>query len=306
MRRPPKLSTLSCFSLAIVLTAADLPRPVAAAEPPAPTSSQQAEQTFAAGLASYEAGDFTGAITAWTSARAHMAADPQALDAWHVLGLDLAQAHVRAYRVDRDVGHFEPAQQLLDEYVDWVDRPGHTMDDAEREDRPRALEMLAFIERERAARTMAAAPAPAPVVAPVSVAEAPPVRIDSAPRQRQLKAGRAMIGTGAVALGIGVGSAVAAGVLATRAPRIEREYEALQSEIGNDEPSPAESARLDELTLKGKRANVGVIASAACSAVFLAAGIGLLSGGLVVRKRALRATPAVGPGYAGAAVSLRF
>jgi hypothetical protein len=297
------------LSLATILVATSVATPVRAAQPAgttAPTPVSDAKQSFAAGLARYEAGDYAGAIAAWTSARAQMATDPQARDAWHVLGLDLAQAHVRAYRLDRDLGHFDPAQQLLDAYVEWVDRPGHTMDDAEREDRPRALEMLAFIERERAARTAATAPTPAPVVEPSKPAAPPMPRNDSEGRESRLRASHALIGSGVVALGLGLGSIVAVGVLVPRGARTERDFEMLQAEIGNDPPTPEQQAQRDEINRRGIAVNTGVIAAGTCAAVFLAAGIGLLSGGLVVRKRALRAAPSVGPGYAGASMSLRF
>jgi hypothetical protein len=308
-RTPQRSSLHVIVATALLGTSVPIAR---ASEPATPTQSATdsralAKERFTAGLASYEAEDFAGAIAAWTSARELMAGDAEARDGWHVLGLDLAQAHVRAYRIDRDRSHFAPAKQLLDAYVAWVDRPEHTMTDAEREDRPRALEMLAFLEREDGAIAPASAATPAPVVAPSPAdADRPIARVDSRARKRKLRAAHAMIGTAAVSLGIGVGGVVAAVVGGRRASKAERDFEALHAEIGDDEPTPAQVAEREELVLAGKRANATVIAGSVAAALFLSTGAGLLAGGLVVRKHALRVTPAVGRGYAGAGLSMRF
>ncbi len=302
----------SSISVALAIALGGTPVRTFAAEAPvvAPSDTRtQAKVRFDEGLAAYERSDFAGAIEAWTSARALMADDPAAQDAWHVLGLDLAQAHVRAYRLDRDVGHFAPARALLEAYVAWVDRPAHTMTPDEQEDRPRAVEMLAFIATEREHRSDSIAPLPAPApraaVAPAPDRAAPP--IDDAAHQRKLKTAHGLIAGGAVSLGLGVASSVVLGVSVSRAMATEREYVDTQAGAQQDGVvSDAERAELDDIAAKGKSANQWYIASAVAVAVFTAAGVGLLAGGLVARKRALRAAPVVGKGYGGVAVSMRF
>jgi hypothetical protein len=289
-------------AIATTLVVTGVPTQAWAGEPPAPSaapsdSRAQAKARFDEGLTAYERSDFAGAIQAWTSARALMADDPAARDAWHVLGLDLAQAHVRAYRLDRDAGHFAPAQELLDGYVAWVDRPAHTMSPDEEEDRPRALEMLAFIEKEREGRSASIAPLPAPAPHPTVSAGEPAPPFDTAAHQRKLKTSRGLIAGGAATLGVYV----------ARAARAERDYESAEAQAMEDGTiSGEERAELDEIAVRGGRANTGYIVSAVGVAVFGAAGIGLLAGGLVMRKRALKAAPAVGKGYAGVALSMRF
>lgn len=298
----------SSVSLALAIALGGAPTRTFAAETPAPSDTRtQAKVRFDEGLVAYERSDFAGAIEAWTSARALMADDAGARDAWHVLGLDLAQAHVRAYRLDRDVGHFPPAQALLEAYVAWVDRPAHTMTPDEQEDRPRAMEMIGFIATEREQRSDSIAPLPAAraTVAPAPDRAAPP--IDDAARQRKLKTAHGLIAGGAVSLGLGVASSVLLGVSVSRARATEREYEDTHARASEDDViSDAEQAELDDIGAKGRSANQWYIASAVGVAVFTAAGVGLLAGGLVARKRALRAAPVVGKGYGGVAFSMRF
>jgi hypothetical protein len=302
-------------AIATTLVVTGVPTQAWAAEPPAPAaapsdSRAQAKARFDEGLTAYERSDFAGAIESWTSARALMADDPAARDAWHVLGLDLAQAHVRAYRLDRDAGHFAPAQELLDGYVAWVDRPAHTMSPDEEEDRPRAVEMLAFIEKERTARDDAApsAPAPAPVVAavPPSHADRAATPTDPSARAHELRTSTALIASGSVSLGLAVASGVALALCMRNAASAERDYEMLQSEIGDRPPTDEEADDLAFAEQRGINANAGTIASGVGIAVFTAAGVGMLASGLVMRKRALLAAPAVGKGYAGVALSMRF
>jgi hypothetical protein len=310
----PKLPALVACPLAFAIATATAP--VRAAEAPEPTSTTQtpevraaAKAKFDAGLAKYEAGDYDGAIAAWTAAHALMADDSAVREARYVLGFDLAQAHLRAYKMDRDRNHFAPARALLEDYVAWVDRPQYTMDEAEREDRPRAIEMLAFIDHEQAGAAVEPAPVLAPVVVPAKVeVDAPVHRVDAQAQQKRLRRAKGMIAGGGVALGLAIGSGIALGVAATRAPRFERDYERLTSEVAEQggEPTPEQQDALDRAELGGKRANAGTIAAAAAIVVLVPVGVGLLAGGLVVRKRALRAAPAVGPGYAGASLSLRF
>lgn len=72
---------------------------------------------------------------------------------------------MRAYTRDNDKARRAASKPLLERFVAWVDRPGHTMDEGERQDRRRAIERLERIARE------SSSPPPPRVVQP---ATAPP------------------------------------------------------------------------------------------------------------------------------------
>jgi len=309
------MKSLSVTCAAITMLATAMPTPARAAGEPAPVEASTTAPTtsaasprevahaqFKTGLARYEMGDYAGAIESWTLAHELMAPDADAAQSRHVLGLDLAQAHVRAYRIDGDRSHFDPAERLIDDYIAWVDRPGHTMDAAEQEDRPRALEMLAFLEDQRAAR--AGAPVVTVTPPPRVVAPAPADAPAPAPRGLSRRTANILIGTGAASLALGVGSVAAAVAFGFRGPRLEMEHERIQADIAMT--GETSSPELEENIRKGRRNNAATIASITGATVFTVAGVALLTTGLVKRRRLLRATPAVAAGYGGLTITGRF
>ncbi|HWB81679.1 MAG TPA: hypothetical protein VG755_42245, partial [Nannocystaceae bacterium] len=94
---------------------------------------------FKAGLAAYEREDYADAIGHWEQAHALMQSVPELIGPRHIMQLDLAQAHMRAYDRDGRREHLDSARGLLESYIAWLDRPGHRLTPDEREDRPRAL-----------------------------------------------------------------------------------------------------------------------------------------------------------------------
>ncbi|MBC8071845.1 MAG: hypothetical protein IAG13_26195 [Deltaproteobacteria bacterium] len=258
---------------------------------------------FESGLAAYQTGNYALAITQWTQAHAVMASVPALTGPRHVLGLDLGQAHLRAYDRDGDPRHLEVAQPLLRGYIEWVDRTDHELTDVEREDRPRALDMLARIDAEQ--RGLAPVPA-------ITRPAASPVGSPASPSRMDAKTSRRLVIAGSVTLGVAVLSAVTALALMPSAGRIEYEYEQLQAEALERYPNyPADGAaeyasRFDEINRRGHATNAAIIAMGSISVITLVTGVPLLATGLVARKRNLSMSPNLSRNYAGAQLGFRF
>lgn len=281
-----------------------LAQPAAEAEPSASTDAPTEDPAlglsrahFKSGLAAYEREDYYGAIDHWEQAHALMESVPELIGPRHIMQLDLAQAHMRAYDRDARREHLDSARGLLESYVAWLDRPGHTLTPAEREDRPRALAMLSRIDIE--ALSMSRPP--------------PPPRVDAAPKRAQpvapvvsRRTARGMIIGGGVSLGVAVAgvAGMIAGMSASR--RAEHDYEVAQGESINRGDVPPGGPALDEADRRGRQANAAIIASGTVIAVGAVVGIPLLAAGLVARRRHIRATPTAGRGYAGAQLGFAF
>ncbi|MBK8715081.1 MAG: hypothetical protein IPN32_10065 [Deltaproteobacteria bacterium] len=242
---------------------------------------------FRRGLAAYEAGDYGEAVTHWTQAHALMATEPELNAARHVLELDLGQAHVRAFERDGDRTHLATARPLLEGFVAWVDRPQHALTTAERDDRARAISMLARIDIEGAA----VIPAPTPT-APDARAKPRTARTD-APALDRRQAGRMMI-AGGVVLGLGVAAAIGVVALMPRARRIESDYELASEASGGSVPGADEMAHLEDLGQRGRAVNRGVLGLATVAAVGVLVGVPLLAVGGAARRRNARLAPTAG------------
>jgi hypothetical protein len=251
-----------------------------------------AHARFDKGLAAYEAGDYAGAAEQWTEAYSLMASVPGLVGARNVLAFDLAQAQLRAYDADGERHRLLAAKELLDRYVAWVDRPGHTMNAAEREDRPRAIEMLARIDVELR-------PISSPVVerpaAAVPAAVPPHTHPSARERFDAMKRARNLIIGGSVMLGLGVAAGATAVGLSVRANAVADEFA-----LANDD------LEREHADFRGRRLNAGVITAAVGAATFTVIGVPLLAAGLVQRRRALRMTPAVSPTHAGLQLHFAF
>jgi hypothetical protein len=272
--------------------------PEVAAESASDTSAVGlARALFERGLASYEAGDYGGAAAHWSSAYELMASDPSLVKSRRVLAFDLGQAHMRAYDVDGDRSRLGKARPLLEDYVAWVDRPGHTMSDDEREDRARAEEMLARIDI-----LEGAPPSPRSVAAPTPPEDAP-----SRPPERR-RTGTGFIVGGSVSLTLGVALAAGAITFAVRGREAERDFADAEMNLVSD-PGNAEfiNAR-DKAEFNGKQANAGIITMSTLSALMGVGGIAMIVTGAKMRQRArnLALAPAMAPGFAGAVVRGRF
>lgn len=256
-----------------------------------------ARALFERGLASYEDGDYGSAATHWQSAYALMASDPALAKARRVLAFDLGQAHMRAYDVDGDRSRLGEARPLLEDYVAWVDRPGHTMSDDEREDRARAEEMLARIT------ILEGAPPSPQSVAPATPRPDAPLRAPERHRN-----GTGLIIGGSVSLTLAVALAAGAITFSVRGRRAEIEFEEAQANLQSDPGNPELVNDRDRAEFEGTQSRSGLIATSTLSALMGVGGIALIVTGAKMRQRArnLAVTPAMGPGFAGAVVRGRF
>lgn len=272
MTRPGR-PLASCIALTVGLVAA----PVRAGAPEVVDAEDRiatAEAAFEVGLQRWRRGNYGGAVTAWTSAH-RLLGSVDDLGMQRILGFDLAQAHLRVWVVDHDRTHLWAAQRLLEDYVYWIDRPGHRRTAHEDADRDHALEMLAFVEIEQAALASTIARSTAAVRPP------PPPPPPPTVRRRETIAMGLVIG-GSATLGVGIVFAGALGGLA-RSARGEPIYLA-------EHESPRKA----------------IIATAVCMSLFSAAGIGMLAAGLVKRRALITAYPTLARGHAGVAVGVSF
>ncbi len=277
---------------AIVLTALPVtaqPSDAAATAPSASTTKSRA--LFEQGLDAYGAGNYEAATRHWTEAYDLMSNDPTLLEGRRVLGFDLAQAHMRAYGTDRDPKRLDAARPLLESYVAWVDRPEHTMNDAEREDRQRAVELLEQIDDETRPdavpplpRVEAPAPAPQPAVAP-----SPP---------NPQRNGTGLLVAGGLSLGGGIASMVAASAFFHIGNVAERQFE--------EAAANEDTAGIDQANRDGSRANVGFLTSAVAATALTVAGVTMLAVGGVRRRRFVSASAAVTPQGGMASLSFNF
>jgi len=255
-----------------------------------------ARSLFEQGLDAYEADDYAGAAEYWSEAHELMAEDPELSAGRRVLGFDLAQAQMRAYAKDHDNSRVTAAKPLLETFVAWVDRPGHTMDEGEKQDRMRAIELLERIESESSP--------PPPVPAPELVRPQPAPTVAPPPAEPRPSGTGLLIG-GGLALGGGVASVVAAFAMTADGRAAEQRYDAAQEALARDE-DPAAHAEIEAADRAGRRSNVGLVTSATSAFLLGAAGITMLAIGGHRRRRYVSASASLSPGSAAASVSVRF
>ena len=297
VRRLASSVTAGCLAGALALPSVS----VSAAPAPA-TETEDEEQAapdpaavlsqslFEEGLQAYEAEDYAGAATSWTEAHSLMGRVPALSAGRRVLGFDLAQAQMRAYATDRDPARLAAAEPLLHSFIAWVDRPEHTMDEAEREDRERAVELLQQIEDESAQPQPAAAPPP-PVVRPDPAPAAPP-------EPKPNPSGKGLLIAGGVSMGVSVAAVVGAALSIKAGQRAEDRYNEASSRMDFDGTAAADR--------DGRRANRLFLTSASAAFLLGAAGITMLTIGGLRRKRHISASAAVTPNGAAATATLRF
>lgn len=294
--------SLRTLTVGTLIGALALPSSTALAAPPPDTSEiaesapQEPDPAIAAsrvlfeqGLDAYDAEDYATAARLWTEAHAQMRDVPSTSDGRRILGFDLAQAQMRAYALDGDPARLAAAKPLLETFIAWVDRPRHTMNEDERQDRQRAIELLAQINEHAEEET--AEPAPAPRLVSPSPAPAPPPPAHSPD-------GKGLLIGGGVALAGGI-AAVATTFVSIRAGQAA-EDELVAAQWVNDE------AAIDAANRDGRRANIGMIISASSALVLGSAGIAMLAVGARRRHRHISASAAVTPNSAGATMTLRF
>jgi hypothetical protein len=237
-----------------------------------------ARAAFDVGLEAYRDGDYPGAVEAWTSAHRLILLAVDDVEMERVLGFDLAQAHLQVYASDRDPKHLAVARTLLEDYILWIERPGHAITTEDRPDLDRAHELLAIVEIDQAAaiadRHANPYPPgwwPPPPPRPRRThADVPP---PPEPLRRQRRESTTWIVIGTVGLGVGVVFATVTGVLAR-----------------DDRPSN----------------KTGLAFAATMTAVGGVVGATGLTIGLLKHRAILRASPALSRSGAGASVRVSF
>jgi hypothetical protein len=250
----------------------------------------EAEAHYRQGEASYEVFDYDDAIEHWKTALSKLPASPATAETRNAIVYNIASAQEKAFAQDHDVVRLHKAKALLERYVSEV-IAASSVDDA---DVAIARARIAELERRIAEAEAEAEPtAPPPSILPTAATS-----VDDPPRRSKRQ--RALIGSGAALLGLGVG-AVIAGV--TTGAVMTRRASSRLPELGE---LGDEDERADEI----QRGNAGETVAIACGAaggVLAIVGIGLLVAG-VKRPAAKRTawTPALGPRNVGLAFSARF
>lgn len=126
-----------------------------------PSSLELARALVAEGRRSYGARDFVRAAEQWELAYALMTGIEGLRADAHALAFDLGRAHVHAWELDLDAERLSRARNHLGEFVAWVGHPDHAMDAATREDRRRAVELIARIDAVQLATRAEPPPPPA-------------------------------------------------------------------------------------------------------------------------------------------------
>lgn len=266
------------------LVCASWPIPAHAAAPVSATEDQALEVAMAAfdvGLDAYKKADYARAIESWTSAHRLLLLAVDDIEMQRVLGFDLAQAHLRQHASDRDPEHLRRARPLLEEYILWIERPGHAVTTAERDDVDHAHELLAIVEIDQAAaiadRHASPYPpdtTPAPPPAIRREAPAPPPPPDPVHRLRRESTGWLVVGGASMGLSLAMGGVV--GVLV-------RDQDQRASGSG-----------------------AGLAAATTLTVLFGGIGIAGLTIGLVKRNAVLRASPTLSRTSFGATMRLAF
>lgn len=296
-RRLIRAVTVSLFAGSLALPSASVLAAPPPSTSPAETSVAQepdpavarSRSLFEQGLDAYDADDYAGAVQYWTEAHELMAQTPELSESRRVLGFDLAQAQMRAYDKDADHSRVTAAKPLLEGFVAWVDRPGHTMDEGEKQDRRRALELLERIESE--------SPPPTAVPPPELVQPAAPPAEPPAPTAPKPSGTGLLIGGG-----LAVGGSVAAAIAASAAIASARTAEDdLLLAANADDNAGAMAANRD-----GRRANIIFLTSVTSAVLLGAGGVTMLAIGGCRRRRYVSASAALTPSSATASVSVRF
>jgi hypothetical protein len=302
----------STIALALVLAplhvraeAAALAQPATASSSPAVTRTPEvdagasapeddriarARQLYDEGEDRFATADYTGAIELWGRAFASL---PDTTDTGRIKALliyNLATAHERAYDISDELGHLRQARSLMQNYADSI--PSLFVATAEADDeRDKITARLNQIARkidlaERARKRERRAGGD------TDPADDDDARDRVAARRRAT----ALLASGATlgALGI-VGLAVMTGglVMGRRANDID--------DLADDDIS----GRRDRFA-RGRGGNTMAIVGGALGGVLVVSGAVLLGIGASARRKTVAWSPALAPGFAGAALRMRF
>ncbi len=286
--------------LLALLTALTLLRPTTAAAAPvaAPQELAAFEAGFTEGQAQYDRGEFLAAARTWVRAADRLRETTANRDNRSAVYEYAADAFIRGLTGANDPIGLREAVTALRIYCDGFTRAyGTETTISARITGPRDVLERQLVETEAAQRPATDAPPSEPGDGP----SGDPVQ--PAPRGKPWK-GLASIG--GVAIGLGLGAAVLAGVGGARG----RSFEAKFDDPANMCVLAAPSAECAEFYDAGKTSNTMTIAGAVMAPLLVGAGVALLVVGLK-RRAAGRETqagvvPTLAPGFAGLSMSGRF
>lgn len=235
---------------------------------PAEVTLDDAKQLFARGQTCYETADYGCAIDLWTMAYDEVS--QAATDDPHARALllyNLAQAHRRAYEVDRDIEHLRRARALLLTYLELLEVVTQSPDARAREqlETERALDEL-DAELARSEAHSLVVPVAVPADAPSPSGKRPGLALE-------------IVGANVLAFGLlgGAGLALAGTLIGREA-----------NDFAGIEPSEYE-ARTTQLE-RGRRANLLAQAGAGAGGALLVLGVALIAGGVAMDRKHARSS----------------
>ncbi|KIG13076.1 hypothetical protein DB30_00541 [Enhygromyxa salina] len=279
-----------------MLAPANANDPAAADEAPVDPNLETAETIFRQGQAKYETADYAGAIELWTAAYALVGSSTENASIKALLIYNLAQAHLKAFDLDKDKIHLKQALQLLQSFRSNLsllheDQEQLATETTKVEARIAEIEgMLADLERPASEPT----PVPAPTVEPAQ---------DGGEADEDLRSGTPLIAAGGTVAGLGallgvVG--IVGGLMASNANDI--------SDLAPDDLSGRE-----DRFASGRAGNTMLIVGSVGAGVLVPTGLALVVVGVLRNKKIDRRSaalprfvPSVSPSGGGLAISGRF
>jgi tetratricopeptide (TPR) repeat protein len=264
-----------------------------------PTPMEEAEVLFREGTVQYESTDYTGAIESFTKALGIVTAERGGDEIRLTLLYNIALAHEKQFKIDKDVAHLRQALELYKRYRDFAQSKGDLGEELDVEYQIAHLEKQLQIHNQ-IERNKERGEQPA-------TADPPPVsELDAGLEWKKPRnTGIGLVAGGGV---LTIGGVVLAVVGSTFEGSAEDEVAKLADQgIPMDHPAWAEG---DEFIASEKRRGNVFMGVGASVAVVGAVGVGVGSYYLVKSKRLregrVSALPALSPGYAGVQISGRF
>ncbi|MFO7563229.1 MAG: hypothetical protein R6X02_11345 [Enhygromyxa sp.] len=264
---------------------------VAAALATAPLHVAQAgptvEELYTQGQEKFDAGEYGDAGALWAQA-VRLLPENKNNSATRQTIMNLAlDAYLRAYRIDDERSHIDDAKALLDEYEATLEGTDVQLSPEIASEKGKIEGILAELAAAEAEPEVEPEVEPPiePIVDPMPVG-------NDRPGNGLVFGGAAMLGVGAVGIGLMLGGVI--GGL-----RVQTEFNATEPD----------SEEREDLRKRGKTMNALAITGGVVAPIFIGAGAALLVIGLRKNKQArssVMVLPEAGPGYAGFGVSGRF
>jgi MYXO-CTERM domain-containing protein len=296
------------MAVAVLLWAASAGSSGASPQPPSAPEDVLAHvgELFRSGQDRFETSDFAGAIEKWTQAYEELPDGPEHQAIRAMLLANLAQAHVEAHAIDKDLEHLRRADGLFVSYLAMIDPEDVQTHDTIEAERRRIAGMLEQAQEQQREQERAARSETEPERAEPERAE--PERAEPAPRRRTdepLPIGRRDRGVAeytkwerAMVIGGGVTLTFAVGLTgATTAFLWLRNEEEKRGFAASRNPATS-GAALRDIDQSAIRFHRLAISTGTASGVLAAIGLGLVGAAVAHRRRrpSNRTTVGLGPG----------